>query len=90
MIGTVSASRRSGALVIAVLGAALALPALAQDGDTNARDGAPEQRPERADTAAEREATAPVPGKERPGGEGRFRPSEEISEDLSVPFPVDI
>lgn len=72
-----------------ILAAALLLATAAQAADEAAAPEPPEQPP-----AAQEEQTA----SEKPSGKepavaetpDTFTPSEEISEDLSVPFPVDI
>ncbi len=49
-------------------------------------EGEPQEAPESADTQE-----APAPEAENPGDAfENFRPSEEISADNAVPFPVDI
>ena len=81
-------------LLALLLPALLLLPlaaALGQDAAAPEPDKAPRELPARQDTGAtdgDTRADKSAPRAPRPGEV--FKPFEEISEDLSVPFPVDI
>ncbi|NIB39829.1 hypothetical protein HBA55_09550 [Pseudomaricurvus alkylphenolicus] len=68
------------ALLAALLSSTL--PVIAQDADSGESKDA--SKPEQSQQD-QQEDTEPVPGRNE-----RFVPTEEISEDLSVSFPVDI
>lgn len=86
---TALACARSCVLLVLAIGLGVA-PASGADGDDEREDGAGigavEENVEAAD-AAEREAKRPP---RPPVARDVFVPSEEISEDVEVPFPVDI
>ncbi|MBQ0719324.1 MAG: hypothetical protein KBT88_13215 [Gammaproteobacteria bacterium] len=59
------------------------------DVETAAKTSAIEETTTTGENAAEQQAPRQAPSKKSKSS-SRFKPSEEISEDFSVPFPVDI
>lgn len=63
--------------------------AVDQDGDAKTPSAQQKKREEEKQSEPKQQETKPVATKKKPPKDV-FKPSEEISEDLPVPFPVDI
>lgn len=86
--------RQSSAVIVSAMllltTALLSLPTFAEEtGVTSAPVETKKTEPQPVESKPKTEATSAAKAKSRPS-EREFDPSEEISEDLSVPFPVDI